>query len=66
MSVCTGGTAAMVGRSKCFVNRVKERNPDGIVTYRFLHRKALEAKTLPADLVPVLDVVRMVNFVKFL
>ena len=31
----------------------------------FLHREARVAKTLPADLVPVLDdVVHMVNFVK--
>ena len=36
-----------------------------IIMHCFLHREALVPKTLPADLVPVLDgVVRMVNFVK--
>ena len=55
----------MVGRTKGFVNRVKERNPGVIVTNYFLHRKTLVAKTLPADLASVLDdVVHMVNFVK--
>uniref|UniRef100_A0A674PIL4 DUF4371 domain-containing protein n=1 Tax=Takifugu rubripes TaxID=31033 RepID=A0A674PIL4_TAKRU len=64
-SVCTDGAAAMVGRTKGFVSRVKEKNPDVLITHCFLHRKALVAKTLPADLVPVLDdVVHMVNFVK--
>ena len=64
-SICTDGAAAMVGRNKGFVSRVKERNSNVIVTHCFLHREALIAKTLPADLVSVLDeVVRMVNFVK--
>ncbi|XP_041421563.1 zinc finger BED domain-containing protein 5-like [Xenopus laevis] len=62
-SVCTDGAAAMVGRTKGFVSRVKEKNPDVIITHCFLHREALVAKTLPADLVPVLDnVVRMVRW----
>ena len=55
----------MVGRNKGFVSRVKERNQNVIFTLCFLHREALVSKTLPADLVPVLnDVVSMVNFVK--
>lgn len=55
----------MVGRTKGFVSRVKEKNPDLIITHCFLHREALMAETLPADLAPVLnDVVNMVNFVK--
>lgn len=53
----------MVGRTKGFVSRGKERNPDLIVTHCFLHREALVTKTLPAELVPVMDdVVRIVNF----
>jgi len=64
-SVCTDGAAAMVGHTKGFLSRVKERNPDLIVTHCFLHRETLFAKTLPAELVPALDdVVRIVNFVK--
>lgn len=41
-----------------------ERNPNVIVTHCFLHRGALLAKTLQANLVPVLDDVHTVNFVQ--
>ena len=65
ISICTDGAATMVGRNKGFVSRVKERNQNLIFTHCFLHREALVFKTLPADLVLVLnDVVSMVNFVK--
>ena len=65
ISICTDWAAAMVGRNKGFVSRVKERNQNVIFIHCFLHREALVFKTLPADLVLVLnDVVSMVNFVK--
>lgn len=64
MSVCTDGAAAIVGCTKDFVSRVKERNPNVIVMHCFLHRGALIAKTLPEDFVPVLDDVHMVNIVQ--
>ena len=60
-----GKVSALMESCKGFVSRVKERHPDVIVMQCFLHREALVAKTLPADLAPVLDdVVHMVNFVK--
>ena len=65
MSICTDEDAAMVGRNKGFVSRVKERNQNVISKHYFLNCKALVSKILRADLVPVLsDVVSMVNFVK--
>ena len=55
----------MVGRNKGFLSRVEKRNQNVFSKHYFLHRKALVFKTLPADLVPILnDVVSMVNFVK--
>ena len=54
-----------VGQNKGFVSRVKERNQNVIFTHCFLYHEALVSKTLPADLVPVLNnMVSKVNFVK--
>ena len=65
VSMCTDGAAAMVGRIKGFVNRVREKNPNVVVTHCFLHRKALVTKTLPTELVSLLDnVVSMVIYNK--
>lgn len=65
ISVCTDGAAAMVGRTKSFVSRVKDKNKTNvIITQCFLHREAFIARTLPADLVHVLGDVHIVNFVK--
>ena len=63
ISICTDGAAVMIGQNKGLVNRVKERNQNVIFTHCFLHRETLVFKTLPADLVLVLnDMVSMVNF----
>ena len=65
ISVCTDGVAAMVGRYKGFVSRIREKRPDIVVTYWFLHREALVARTLRADLASVVNtVISIVNFVE--
>ena len=65
ISICTDGATAMVRRNKGLVNRVKERNQNVTFKHCFLHRETLVFKTLPADLVLVLNgVVSMVNFLK--
>ena len=56
----------MVGRTKGFISRVKERHPDVIATHCFFFAPGgTRCQDLPEDLAPVLeDVVRMINFVK--
>ena len=55
----------MMGKSKEFVSKVKQINPDVQITRCFLHREALMAKTLPDELKEVLDTaVKLVNFIK--
>jgi hypothetical protein len=65
LSVCTDGAPAMTGRLKGFVSRVKQDFLNVGSTHCFIHREALVAKTIPAELKSVLDsVVKMVNYVK--
>jgi hypothetical protein len=55
----------MTGRLKGFVSRVKQDFSNVGSTHCFIHREALVAKTIPAELKSVLDsVVKMVNYVK--
>ena len=55
----------MIWRNNDFVSKVKERNPNVILTHYSLHREALVSEILPADLVPAFNgVVSMINFVK--
>ena len=55
----------MMGKSKGFVSKVKQTNPDVQITRCFLHREAMRAKTLPDELKEVLDTaIKLVNFTK--
>ena len=55
----------MVERTKSFIRKVTERHSHVIVMYCFLHCEALDYKTLPADLAPVLDdVLHMVKILR--
>ena len=65
ISICRDGAAAMVGRYKGFVSRIREKQRDVIATNWFLHSEMLVVKTLPEDLASTLNtVVSIVNFVK--
>ncbi|XP_071054686.1 zinc finger BED domain-containing protein 5-like [Onthophagus taurus] len=62
--ICTDGAPAMVGNEKGFWTYAKQKNAD-IITTHIIHREALVAKTLPTELISVLeDVIKIVNYIK--
>lgn len=64
VDVCTDGAAAMTGRHKGFVTRVKRRSSSTTSSHCILHRESLAAKELPATLQVVLeDAIKVVNFI---
>ena len=55
----------MMGKSKGFVSKIEQINPDVQITHYILHREALMAKTLPDELKEVIDTaVKLVNIIK--
>ena len=65
VSICTDGCPSMQGKNKGFVAYVLQKNPNVVVVHCMIHREALEAKSLPADLKEVMDQVsQVVDFIK--
>lgn len=65
VSVCTDGCPSMQGSRKGFVTLVLQENPNVLVVHCMIHREALAFKSLPKDMISVLDqVITIVNFIK--
>ncbi len=65
VNVCSDGAAAMVGKLKGTVSRIKNVAPNCTSSHCILHRHALVAKNIPPDLKDVLnEAVKIVNYVK--
>ncbi|XP_076049506.1 zinc finger BED domain-containing protein 5-like [Oratosquilla oratoria] len=65
VGVCTDGAPAMRGLRSGFVTKVKEKYPSVMSTHGILHREALASRTLPVEMMDVLNVaIKIVNFVK--
>ena len=65
IDVCSDGAAAMVGKIKGTVTRIKNIAPNCSSSHCVLHRHALVAKKMPSALKKVLDqAVQIVNYVK--
>lgn len=65
VDVCSDGAAAMVGKVKGTVSRIKNVAPNCSSSHCILHRHALVAKKIPSDLKDVLnEAVKIINFVK--
>ena len=65
VSVCIDGCPSMQGSRKGFVTLVLQENPNVLVVHCMIHREALAFKSLPKDMISVLDqVITIVNFIK--
>lgn len=65
VAVCTDGAASCTGKNSGVVKRIQEEAPEAAWTHCFIHREALAAKELSADLNGVLtDCISTVNFIK--
>ncbi|XP_068224820.1 zinc finger BED domain-containing protein 5-like [Palaemon carinicauda] len=65
VGVCTNGAPAMGSVWSGSVTKVKEKNPSVMSTHCILHREALAFRTLPAEMLDVLNVaIKVVNFIK--
>ena len=63
--VCTDGAPAMLGARSGFVEFVKRKNPNIIVTHCMIHRKALASRTMPEELKQTLDsAIKILNYIK--
>ena len=65
VSVCADGCPSMRGKNKGSVAYVLQKNPNVVIVHCMIHREALVAKSLPADLKEGMDQVsQVVNFIK--
>ncbi|XP_055908389.1 zinc finger BED domain-containing protein 5-like [Eupeodes corollae] len=65
IDICSDGAAAMVGKVKGVVSKIKNIAPRSTSSHCILHRYALVMRRMPTDLKKVLDeAVKIVNFVK--
>lgn len=65
VGICTDGAPAMLGSRSGFLKLAKEKNPAIMGTHCVIHRQALAAKTLPAELNKSLKLaIQVVNYVK--
>ncbi len=65
VGVCTDGAGSMLGKNKGLAALVREVAPHVRFTHCMIHREALVAKTLPAELNAVLQTAtQIVNFIK--
>ncbi|GBP71103.1 SCAN domain-containing protein 3 [Eumeta japonica] len=62
--VITDGAAAMTGKAKDFITKIAEKNPNIQKQHCFFQREALMTKTLPDELLCVLqETIKVVNYI---